>query len=146
MAAVNDLAALSLFRALSQAELSELASWFDVQTVSEGVRLAGEGATGYSFYVLIEGSAVVTANDVIVATYSPGDFFGEMALLGDGRRSATVTTTAPTKLLVMFGTEFRQLQASQPAIAVLLEQAMQQRQQELLDLSSAENESSSPSR
>lgn len=146
MAAVNDLAALSLFRELSQAELSELASWFDVQTVSEGVRLAGEGATGYSFYVLMEGSAVVTANDVIVATYSPGDFFGEMALLGDGRRSATVTTTAPTKLLVMFGTEFRQLQASQPAIAALLEQAMQQRQQELLDLSSAENESSSPSR
>ena len=146
MAAVNDLAALSLFRALSQAELSELAGWFDVQTVSEGVRLAGEGATGYSFYVLMEGSAVVTANDVIVATYSPGDFFGEMALLGDGRRSASVTTTAPTKLLVMFGTEFRQLQASQPAIAALLEQAMQQRQQELLDLSSAENESSSPSR
>ena len=146
MAAVNDLAALSLFRALSQAELSELAGWFDVQTVSEGVRLAGEGATGYSFYVLMEGSAVVTANDVIVATYSPGDFFGEMALLGDGRRSATVTTTAPTKLLVMFGTEFRQLQASQPAIAAVLEQAMQQRQQELLDLSSAENESSSPSR
>jgi hypothetical protein len=37
------------------------------------------------------------------------DFFGEIAILGDGRRTATVTTTSPSQLLVMFGTEFRRL-------------------------------------
>ena len=134
MATVGDLANIPLFESLGEAELAELASWFDVKTVSPGVKLATEGAAGYSFYVVVEGSAVVTAEDEPVATYGPGDFFGEMAILGDGRRSATVTTTSPTTLLVMFGTEFRSLQQSQPEIAAQLETAMRQRQDELLQL------------
>ena len=134
MASADDLADIPLFDSLSEDELEQLAGWFELKTVSEGVKLASEGAAGYSFYVLVDGSAVVTAEDEDVATYGPGDFFGEMAILGDGRRSATVTTTSPATLLVMFGTEFRSLQQSQPAIAAQLEKAMRQRQEELLQL------------
>jgi len=134
MAGADDLADIPLFDSLSEEELEQLAGWFELKTVSEGVKLASEGAAGYSFYVLVDGSAVVTAEDEDVATYGPGDFFGEMAILGDGRRSATVTTTSPATLLVMFGTEFRSLQQSQPAIAAQLEKAMRQRQEELLQL------------
>jgi CRP-like cAMP-binding protein len=134
MAALEDLAETPLFEALSREELDQLAGWFEVREVSEGVKLTGEGAPGYSFYVLVEGTAVVLAGDQIVATYAPGDFFGEMAILGGGRRSATVLSTSPARLLVMFGTEFRRLQQSQPAIATRLEQAMVERRQELLDL------------
>jgi voltage-gated potassium channel len=140
MTSADDLATVPLFASLSEAELKELAAWFEVQTVGEGVRLTSEGASGYSFYVLLEGSAVVTAEDETVVTYAPGDFFGEMAILGDGRRSATVTTTSPARLLVMFGTEFRRLQQSQPAIAAHLEEAMRQRRQELLQLRPGTNE------
>jgi len=97
MATADDLTGIPLFDSLSDDELEQLASWFAVKRVSEGVRLASEGAAGYSFYVVVEGSAVVTAEDETVATYGPGDFFGEIAILGDGRRTATVTTTSPAR-------------------------------------------------
>jgi len=134
MASVDDLAGVPLFQPLAGDQLKELAGWFDIQTVGEGINVLGEGATGYSFYVLVDGSATVTVDGVTVADYEPGDFFGEMAILGQGRRNATVTTTSPSRFLVMFGTDFRQLQQLHPAIAATLEQAMQQRQEELAQL------------
>lgn len=85
--------------------------------------MAGEGASGYSFFLLVDGTAVVTAGGTQLATLGPGDFFGEMAILGDGRRTATVTTTSSARLFVMFGTEFRRLQQAYPEIAARLEQA-----------------------
>jgi CRP-like cAMP-binding protein len=123
----HELAAIPLFSSLSESDLRELVNWFDVQTISEGVRLTGEGAAGYSFFVLAHGSATVTSEGATLASLGPGDFFGEIAILGDGRRSATVTTTSPTKLFVMFGTEFRRLQDAQPEIAGRIEQAMRER-------------------
>lgn len=141
MAAVEDLANVPLFESLSAGELEEVAPWFEVQTVSEGVDLASEGASGYSFYVLIEGSAVVTFENETVATYRPGDFFGEMAILGGTRRRATVTTTSPSRVLSMFGTEFRRLEQSQPKIAAQLEAVMRQRDEELLGISADAPES-----
>lgn len=134
MASPDDLAGVPLFASLSEAERAQLALWFEVQTVGEGVRLATEGASGYSFYVLLEGSAIVTAEGEAVATYAPGDFFGEMAILEGGRRSATVSTTSPARLLVMFGTEFRDLQQTQPTIAAELERVTRERRVELLQL------------
>jgi CRP-like cAMP-binding protein len=123
----DELAAIPLFSSLSASDLRELVNWFDVQTISEGVRLTGEGAAGYSFFVLAKGTATVTSEGATLASLGPGDFFGEIAILGDGRRSATVTTTSPTKLFVMFGTEFRRLQDAQPEIAARIEQAMRER-------------------
>jgi CRP-like cAMP-binding protein len=50
-----------------------------------------------------------------------------VAILGDGRRSATVTSTSPVRLLVMFGTEFRRLEAAHPEIAAQIAEAMRAR-------------------
>ncbi len=50
-----------------------------------------------------------------------------MAILGDGRRTATVTTTTPAKLLVMFGADFRRLQDEHPAVAAGIDAALRQR-------------------
>ena len=108
------LAAIPLFESLSSSNLDELAPWFDVQITGEDVRVIGEGSSGYSFFILTQGSAAVTTNDGASADLGPGDFFGEIAILGDGRRTATVTTTSPSQLLVMFGTEFRRLQLRTP--------------------------------
>jgi voltage-gated potassium channel len=126
-ASAEELSAIPLFSSLSDADLLELTKWFDVQTASEGVRLTGEGAAGYSFFILTQGSAVVTFEGADLAALGPGDFFGEIAILGNGRRTATVTTTSPARLLVMFGTEFRELQRAQPEIAGRVEEAMRQR-------------------
>jgi voltage-gated potassium channel len=123
----GELAAVPLFTSLSEHELAEIASWFDAKDVGEGTRLVGEGAAGYTFFVLADGRAVVTANGDEVGTLGAGDFFGEIAILGDGRRSATVTTTAPSRVLVLFGTEFRRLQQAQPEIAARIEATMGER-------------------
>jgi CRP-like cAMP-binding protein len=89
--------------------------------------VAGEGAPGYSFFVITQGNAVVSSDGDELATLGPGDFFGEVAILGDGRRSATVTTNSPAALLIMFGTEFRRLQEAQPEVAARLEATMTDR-------------------
>jgi CRP-like cAMP-binding protein len=131
MAHVDDLNGIPLFADLTDEERASLAEWFEVSDASTGATLVTEGASGYSFYVLIDGAAEVTVGGETVATYGPGDYFGEMAILGGGRRSATVTVTAPSRLLSMFGTEFRMLQEVQPDIAARLEETMQQRAAEL---------------
>jgi CRP-like cAMP-binding protein len=123
----DELARIPLFESLTDAELQTLASWFEERTSDEGVRLIGEGGAGYSFFVLLEGNAAVTSGDTQLADLGPGDFFGEIAILGGGRRSATVTATSPARLLVMFGTDFRRLQETQPDIARRIEEAMKRR-------------------
>jgi CRP-like cAMP-binding protein len=127
MAAVDQLAQVSLFESLNDAELQAIVPWFEERTASAGVRLVGEGAPGYSFFILTEGSAVATSADATLRELGPGDFFGEIAILERRRRSATVTTTAPSKLLVLFGADFRQLQEAQPGIAARIEAAMRER-------------------
>ena len=127
MASASQLAAIPLFESLSSSDLDELAPWFDVQIIGEDVHLIGEGSSGYSFFILTQGSAAVTTNEGAHADLGPGDFFGEIAILGNGRRTATVTTTSPAQLLVMFGTEFRLLPQAQPKIAARIEDAMRRR-------------------
>ena len=126
-ASPSDLASVPLFASLSESERAEAATWFEVKDVGPAVRLVGEGATGLSFFVVSEGAVEVTAGGGIVASLGPGDFFGEMALLGAGRRTATVTTIAATRVLVLFGDDFRRLQASHPEIVASIEAAMHAR-------------------
>jgi len=124
-----DLASLPLFGSLSESELAEVAGWFEVKEVGVGVRLTGEGATGHAFFVICAGGAAVTAQGEEIATLGAGDFFGEIALLGEGRRTATVTTTSRSRILVLFGPDFSRFQATFPGVAAELDAAMQQRLQ-----------------
>jgi CRP-like cAMP-binding protein len=87
-AAADDLAGIPLFATLEPDEQAAIAPWFELEDVSPGVKLTGEGASGYSFYVLRDGAATVSIDGREVRTLGPGDFFGELALLGDGRRTA----------------------------------------------------------
>src|SRR5262245_8838121 len=117
----DDLAGIPLFENLEPPVRVAIAPWFELQEVSPGVNLTGEGASGYSFFVLRDGEATVTIDGDEVRTLGAGDFFGELALLGDGRRTATVTTTSPAHVLVLFGTEFRKLQQEHPELAAQIE-------------------------
>jgi voltage-gated potassium channel len=127
VASPADLRDVPLFSALDDTQLTELATWFEERSVGPGARLIGEGVVGYSFFVLVEGAAHVTCGSESRGPLGPGDFFGEVAILGDGRRSATVTTTEPSRVLTMFGTDFRRLQVAHPAIAETIVQTMQAR-------------------
>jgi CRP-like cAMP-binding protein len=125
-ATAEDLTGIPLLDGLGPDERAAIAPWFEIEDVSPGVKLTGEGAPGYSFNVLRDGAATVTINGIEVRTLEPGDFFGELAILGDGRRTATVTTTEPSQVLVLFGTDFRQLQQEQPEIAARIESALRE--------------------
>jgi CRP-like cAMP-binding protein len=126
VATTDDLAGLPLFESLAASDRETIAPWFEVQDVSAGVKLTGEGAPGYSFFVLRDGAATVTINGIEVRTLAAGDFFGELAILGEGRRTATVTTASPSEVLVLFGTEFRRLQQEYPELAQRVESALRE--------------------
>jgi CRP-like cAMP-binding protein len=112
-----NLRTLPLFASLSPAEVERVASWMELSEVSPGAQLVTEGAPGYVFFVIEEGTADVVQNGERLAELGPGDFFGEVAILDGGRRTATVTATSTARVVAMFGTEFRQLEAELPEVA-----------------------------
>jgi CRP-like cAMP-binding protein len=99
----------------------------DVVDVKEGKQLAREGDFAYEFFVIEKGTAEVTHGDKHVADLGPGDFFGEMGILGHKRRGATVTATSPMDLIVMTEQALRSLKEAEPAVARRLEEEMEQR-------------------
>jgi CRP-like cAMP-binding protein len=127
VAGPDELAGVPLFASLSDAERRDLAAGFAVQTAEAGSHLIGEGARGYSFFVLLEGTAVVTSQGAARTELAPGDFFGEIALLAGGRRTAGVTATSHVRLLVMSTDEFRHLRDAHPAVAEQIDAAMRER-------------------
>jgi CRP-like cAMP-binding protein len=127
----SELARIALFASLSESERAEVAGWFEVKDVGAEVQLVGEGATGSSFFVVAEGELRVSVGGEDVASLEAGDFFGEMALLGGGRRTATVTTRSPARVLVAFGDDLRRLREAHPAIGAQLDSTMRQRLEEL---------------
>ena len=127
IAGPSDLASVPLFGSLSESERAEVASLFEVKEVGPGVRLVGEGTTGNAFFVIGAGEVAVSAGGLELATLGPGDFFGELALLRAGRRTATVTTTAPSRIFVLFRHDFVRMQAAHPRVAAELEAAVRQR-------------------
>jgi len=115
------LARYELFAGMDAPSLQIVAGWLEVEEVPAGHRLTHEGARGYAFYLLSEGGADVVIAGSVVRTLGPGDFFGEIAMLGDGRQTATVVTTGPSVVLTMFGTRFRELQLAHPDVAAAIE-------------------------
>jgi len=107
-----------LFASCSKSELAEIASLADEIDLPEGKVLIREGDTGREFFVLIDGTAKVERGGSKVAGLSPGDFFGEIALVAKTPRNATITTTAPVRALVITDRAFRQLLDKSPQIAV----------------------------
>lgn len=122
------LRAIPLFSDLSDDDLDRLSSWFTVEEISSTRRVAPEGASGYTFYVIESGSVDVIRHGERIAELAGGDFFGEMALMGgDGRRVADVVATSPSVLLTMFGTSFREMEAGLPELASRIRARLEER-------------------
>jgi CRP-like cAMP-binding protein len=92
---VRIISRVPLFEACSQAELARVATITTQVDVPDGETLVREGETGDLFFVLVKGSAEVRKGKRRIATLGPGEFAGEIALLSDTPRTATVTTTSP---------------------------------------------------
>lgn len=100
-----------LFAECSQKELERIAAIAAELYLPEGTKLIEEGKKGREFFVLIDGAVEVRSNSRTLRTMGTGDFFGEIALLHDAPRTATVTATTPARVLVIEGQAFRRLLA-----------------------------------
>lgn len=105
-----------LFAQCSKRELEQIASIADEIDLAEGKQLMREGAPGREFFVILEGGADVSQQGALVNTLGGGDFFGEIALIHQGPRTATVTTTSPVRALVVTERSFRRLVEESPEI------------------------------
>ncbi len=82
--------------------------------------LTEQGAFDYAFFVLEQGRVRVEQDGRTVASLGPGDVFGEYVVLRRRRRNADVVAETAGRLLVMFGTRFREMQATMPDVAAQL--------------------------
>jgi CRP-like cAMP-binding protein len=114
------LQSVPLFARCTKREISELADECDELAVRAGTELTREGARGREFMVIVEGHAKVTKNNRTVRKLGPGDFLGEIALLADVPRTATVTTEEPTVLLVLTDRGFERVAKRMPTVRTRL--------------------------
>lgn len=106
-----------LFSGCDAKEIQQIASLATELEIPEGKVLAREGEPGREFYVILDGKADVEIGGKQVATLGPGDFFGEMALIDQGPRAATVTAGSDMEVAVLDPREFVSLIDEHPAVA-----------------------------
>ena len=116
-AKVRLLGGVPLFSACNRAELNRIASLVDQIEVPAGKVLAKEGDPGWEFFVVAEGKAKVTKRGRRICFLDSGSFFGEMSLLDEGPRSATVSSETEMQLLVLSSRSFSALVAENPSVS-----------------------------
>ncbi len=126
-AKIDLLAGVPLFGGCSKAELQRIASLADELDLGEGATLIREGERGREFIVVAEGTVKVTRGSKHVRDLGPGDFIGEIALVADVPRTATVTSTSPVRLLVVTDRAFRGLLEQMPSMATKVLQSLGER-------------------
>lgn len=124
---VQHLSEVAIFRQLSQRQLQRLAKHVDEVTVEEGKVLAREGSRERELLIVVDGQATVRRNKRKIAQLSAGDVIGEMSLVDDEPRSATVTADSDMTLLVISSREFKPLLDDVPGMATGIMKAMAKR-------------------
>lgn len=127
----SNLRSLALFESLPDSARRTIAQHADDIDVREGTELARQGEFAYEFFVIQEGSAEVRRDGEPIAELGPGDFLGEMGIVGKVVRNATVVTTSPSRVIVMTEQNFRSMARSNPDIAARIEAAVEERCQAL---------------
>jgi CRP/FNR family transcriptional regulator, cyclic AMP receptor protein len=113
---VQALKGAPLFAGLSRKELLQLARVCDDLEVQPGKALCREGQVGREFFVIVDGTVQVTRKGKRVATLTGGDFVGEIAMVTEMPRTATVTAETPVRLIVLTGREFHAVLDKNPNV------------------------------
>ena len=113
----QNLSQVPLFAGVKGKELDRLANLMRERTFAEGEAITSEGETGVGFFVIEEGNATVSLKGEILRTLRPGDHFGEIALIDEGPRSATITATTDLRCRGMAAWEFRSFVQEHPEVA-----------------------------
>jgi CRP/FNR family transcriptional regulator, cyclic AMP receptor protein len=130
---VSALARAPLFSDLSKKELTQLARMSDDMEIEAGHVLCGEGEIGRECFVIVDGEVEVTRKGRPVKRTGGDDFFGEIALLEDIPRTATVKAKSPLRLFVLTSRDFRHLVESSPSVERKVMRSLARRLVELSD-------------
>jgi CRP/FNR family transcriptional regulator, cyclic AMP receptor protein len=120
-----------LFADLSKKERAQIASCADEVDVAAGKELVHEGAYSYEFFVIEDGEAEVLRHDEHLADIGPGDFFGEMGILGHAQRNATVVARSPLTAIVITDRGLRKMEREMPHLADRLKAKVEERTSQL---------------
>jgi CRP/FNR family transcriptional regulator, cyclic AMP receptor protein len=115
------------FSSLSKRDLTTVAQQMEEIDIPDGKELVREGDFGHEFFLIVDGTAEVVRGGARIAERGPGEFFGEMALLDEERRTATVTAKSPMRVLVMTRQNFRALDGTAPEIHATVAEAIEAR-------------------
>jgi CRP/FNR family transcriptional regulator, cyclic AMP receptor protein len=116
-----------LFEGLSKKELTDLARVSEDLEVPAGEVLCREGDTGQEFFVIVDGTTEVSVKGKTLGERGGGEFVGEIALLEDTKRTATVTAKTPLRVFVLTRQDFRRLVDENPSVERKVMQALARR-------------------
>jgi len=121
----EDLERVPLLASLNELARERLARRLDVVEYAEGERIVVENTPGSDFFIIDSGRATATQRERgLLRTLRAGDFFGEIALLRRGKRTATITASTPMVVWVLRGQAIRTLQVDHPEVTKALVTAM----------------------
>jgi CRP-like cAMP-binding protein len=109
---------VTVFSGLSADELARVTGAAIVTEHPQGEELTEQGAYSHRFYLILDGKVSVERDGDAVATLGPGEFIGEVSLLGGGKATATVRCEEPTRCLVLRREEFWKVLEEEPAMAL----------------------------
>lgn len=137
-ALVSTLPRVPMFRDLSRRQLTFLAQQFTERQYAADEAIVRQGDVGIGFYVLTMGHAQAVriqpdGERLVVNTFAPGDFFGELALLDEGPRTASVIATEPTTCLLLTRWDFLSVLKDDAETAIRVLQAVARRFRGMLD-------------
>ena len=126
-APVETLQNVQLFSTLEEEDMEELARQLHERRFPEGAEVTTEGSSGAGFFVIVAGNAEVLVGGEHRATLGPGDYFGEVALIDDGIRSASIVAATDLLCYGLTPWEFRPFVEEHPKVAWALLEALARR-------------------
>lgn len=127
MAHDDFLARVPIFASCTPAEIATIAGVAQENSFQAGQIIVTQGTPGQAFYLILSGRVEILRDGVSLGAFGPGDFFGEMSLLDQAPRSATIRALEPTSCLMLSSWDFRALLERHPSIAIKLLEVLSRR-------------------
>ncbi len=121
------LARVPIFESCSADEIESLAAVAREQEYVPGQIIVTQGTPGQAFYLITAGTVSIERDGAALGTFGPGDFFGEMSLLDNAPRSATIRALDATRCLMVSSWDFKALLERTPSIAIKLLEVLSRR-------------------
>ena len=120
----SQLETIPLFARLTLDQRASVARVCDTLEVESGTVLVRQGDFGHAVFAITSGTADVVHEGAVINTLGPGDYFGEIAVMSGGRRSASVVATSPLTLVTIFNRAIWRLERESPEIAAVLRETI----------------------